>query len=188
MLRHIVRWGIVSGLLLFAGVAQAKTSPDYRAGYNDGCSSSRGHYTRSAYKYRHSSTYHSGWRKGKHSCTRHRTSKRKVRRRYQYRAKKCNTEAPWVAFQHGWDDGYRSAKGKYRYSDRGCASYRHGWVSGYRSCHCAAQRRPDSYVEGYHDGCASRAGGEEIKEEGYYQTSPRYHKGWMQGYEDCQSI
>ncbi len=185
-MKSIVRLVLLGTLVFWGTATYAKGSLDYRAGYNDGCSSSRGHYTRSAYKYRHSSSYHSGWRKGKRSCTRHGTSKRKAHRTRQYHTKSCNTEAPWVAFQHGWDDGYRSAKGQYRRNSRGCASYRYGWVSGYRSCHCAELRRPDSYVEGYHDGCTSRAGGETIIEEGYYQTSLRYHKGWRQGHNDCQ--
>jgi len=180
MIRRFVRMAVVGVLLFSGGAVQAKGTPDYRAGYHDGCSSARGHYTRSAYKYHHSGTYRSAWRKGKRSCSKH-----KVHHRRKQSTKRCNTEAPWVAFQRGWDDGYRSAKGQYRRSARGCASYRHGWVSGYRSCHCAAQRRPDSYVEGYHDGCVSRAWGENIREDKYRKSTPRYRKGWMQGYSDC---
>ena len=188
MFKQICRVGIVGGLLLFAATAQAKTSPDYSAGYHDGCTSSKGNYTRSAYKYRHSGAYHRGWRKGKRSCRRYRSSKRKVHRASKHYTKNCTTEVPWVAFRKGWDDGYRSAKGKYYRNSSGCAAYRRGWVNGYRSCHCAVRRTPDSYTEGYYSGCTSSAGDEEIMNEGYYQTSPRYRKGWREGYNDCLSL
>jgi len=188
MTKILVRIMIVGVLLLSGSIASAKGSPDYRAGYNDGCSSSKGHYTRSAYKYRHSGAYHKGWRKGKRVCSKRRTFKRKVHHRpvKKQRTLRCNTETPWIAFQRGWDDGYRAARRGERTEPRGCASYRHGWVNGYRNCHCSEQRRPDSYVSGYYDGCTTRAGEEEIKQEAYYQSSLRYRRGWTQGFSDCR--
>ena len=48
------------------------------------------------------------------------------------------------------------------------------------------QRSPDSYVEGYHEGCTSGAWGEKIEAEAYSQRAPGYRKGWLQGYDDCQ--
>lgn len=184
-MRQFLRIIVIGAMLFFGGLVQAKGSLDYKAGYNDGCSSSRGHYTRSAYKYKNSKSYHKGWRKGKRSCVKRKRTKRKARSSRKHYVKSCNTESPWVAFQRGWDDGYSSAKGRYRRSSRGCAAYRHGWVSGYRSCHCSDKRKAHSYTEGYNSGCISGAGGVDIKDEGYYRSSSKYRKGWNQGYRDC---
>lgn len=173
-------------MIIFSTAAHAKTSPDYRAGYNDGCSSSKGHYTRSAYKYRHSRVYKMAWRKGKRICKKYKKPNRKIRHKTVARngTKRCATEAPWVAFQRGWDDGYRSAKGRYISDSRGCAAYRRGWVSGYRSCACKDSRDKDKYTSGYYHGCMNSYGyGTEINN----NDSSAYRRGWKQGLEDCSS-
>ncbi|NKQ40784.1 MAG: hypothetical protein HF962_04355 [Sulfurovum sp.] len=190
MTKEFLRILIVGMLLFFASLAQAKGNPDYRAGYNDGCSSGKGHYTRSAYKYRYSSSYKSAWRKGKRTCTKRSKTKRKIRRKPVVKsyAKSCSTEVPWEEFLRGWDDGLRSAKGRYTKERKGCASYRHGWVSGYRSCQCVDDRRVDTYVEGYHSGCKSSTEKDMIRNDSYFQSSPKYHQGWTQGFKDCEKI
>jgi hypothetical protein len=94
---------------------------------------------------------------------------------------------PWTAYRKGWDDGLRSAKGRFRIDRRGCVAYRRGWVNGYRSCHCGDLKKPDSYAEGYYQGCASTHD-IVIRDGYYYRTSPGYKHGWVQGYRDCRGI
>jgi len=169
--------------------AYAQTTPDAKAGYHDGCRSARGHYTRSAYKYRHSSRYHRGWLRGKRACARTHARKRHVahHRRVRSHAAACNTETPWIAFRRGWRHGNRSARGHFYVDRRGCADYRRGWVSGYRNCHCGDLKRPDSYAEGYYAGCSSVAR-VRIRDDYYYTTRPGYRRGWIQGWRDCRGI
>ena len=182
-------------IVMAAGVAkpaQTGTSADAKAGYHDGCSSARGHYTRSRYKYAHASRYRHGWLRGKRACARTKVRKHhRVRhpRAYHHRRKvgSCNTEVPWVAFRRGYDHGYRSAKGHFYVDRRGCAAYRRGWVSGYRACHCPDRQKPDSYASGYAQGCSS-VSSLKIRDDLYYQTSRGYRHGWIQGYRDCRGM
>jgi hypothetical protein len=182
---------IVLMLVFTIGAVQARSSstPDYQAGYDDGCSSAKGHYTRSAYKYRHSSRYHSGWLKGKKGCVKRKVTKRKVRRHRTKKTyyKSCNSEVPWTAFRRGWNHGNRSAKGRFYVDRRGCAAYRQGWVNGYRDCHCGDLKKPDSYAEGYYAGCVS-VSSFKIRDDYYYTTRSGYRHGWIQGYKDCRGI
>ncbi len=194
MSKNIIKVFIIGILLLFGGTIEAKTSADYTAGYHDGCSSAKGHYTRSRYKYANSSRYHRGWLKGKRACAKKRPVKNTKKRKKVVRHTKsrnnvgvCNTEIPWTAFRRGWDDGLRSAKGRFYVDRRGCAAYRHGWISGYRSCHCGDLKKPDSYAEGYYQGCSS-TNDTMIRDDYYYNRSSKYRKGWIQGYRDCRSI
>ncbi len=183
---------LIGLLLLLGGSMEARVSSDYTAGYNDGCLSARGHYTRSAYKYRHSTHYHKAWLKGKRVCLTKRKYTKKKRKKITHRRKRayvgpCNTEVPWVAFRKGWDDGLRSAKGRFYVNRRGCAAYRRGWISGYRSCHCGELKKPDSYAEGYYQGCSS-ANDIKLRDDYYYGKSSGYRKGWIQGFRDCRGI
>ncbi len=192
---HIARIVLIGALLLLGGTADAKMSSDSKAGYNDGCRSARGHFTRSAYKYRHSTRYHRSWLRGKKACarrhvkrTRHRvrhTTTRRHHARTRYGA--CNTEVPWIAFRRGWAHGNRSARGRFYVDHRGCAAYRRGWVSGYRNCHCGELKQPDSYAEGYYAGCSSVAS-LKIRDDYYYKTRSGYRHGWIQGYRDCRGM
>lgn len=171
------------------GLQAASGTSDKTAGYNDGCRSARGHYTRSAYKYSHSKAYHNAWRKGKRSCVR---KKKKIRRRHVHRRKAtryrpCNTEVSWVAFRRGWNHGNRSARGHFYVDRRGCAAYRQGWINGYRDCHCDDLKKPDSYAEGYYAGCSSIFS-LRIRDDYYYRTRPGYAHGWLQGYRDCRAV
>jgi len=126
--KWIVVWAVGFGML-YAG-------SDRKAGYNDGCSSGKGHYTRSVYKYRHSKAYHSGWRKGKRACARKVKSRRHTRVRH---VRSCNTEVPWEAFRRGYVDGFNAAKRGSQRHGKGCSEYHRGWESGYRSCGCIDQ-------------------------------------------------
>ena len=175
--------------VLMAGLVQAKVVSDSKAGYNDGCRSARGHYTRSAYKYRHSTRYHQSWLQGKKACSKkHTARKRTVRRRHTARKYvACNIETPWIAFRRGWTHGNRSARGHFYVDRRGCAAYRQGWVSGYRNCHCGNVKNPDTYAEGYYAGCSSTFR-TTIRDDYYYSTRSGYRKGWQQGYRDCQGM
>ena len=183
-------------VLLSSGLVQARSAnvSDTKAGYNDGCQSARGHYTRSAYKYRHSTRYHSGWRKGKRACARKRHAVKKrhtpkkrhhVKRRTRTHYASCNSEVSWIAFRRGWTHGNRSAKGHFRVDKRGCAAYRQGWVNGYRDCHCGDLKKPDTYAEGYYAGCSS-VFSLKIRDDRYYRTRSGYRNGWKQGYRDCR--
>jgi len=196
-MKLFVRMGLI--VLLAVGVAGAKTpagSADSRAGYHDGCSSARGHYTRSRYKYAHSKSYHRAWLRGKRKCAhrpkaRHHRLKRHHARRHHTHTRRhvapCNTQVPWEAFRRGWDHGYRSARGHFFVDRRGCAAYRQGWVSGYRACHCPDRQKPDSYASGYAQGCSSTAH-LKIRDNLYYKRSRSYRHGWIQGYRDCRGI
>lgn len=185
MMRHF--FTLVLILTMTLGLAQAKTTSDTKAGYNDGCRSARGHYTRSAYKYRHSTRYHSSWRKGKRACTKKHTVKKHTVHRHRSTQKyvACNTETPWVAFDRGWRHGNRSARGHFYVDHRGCGAYRQGWVSGYRDCHCGTIKNPDSYAEGYYAGCSS-VFSIKMRDNYYYKTRSGYRHGWIQGYRDCR--
>ena len=172
-----------------ANPLQASASADAKAGQHDGCSSARGHYTRSAYKYSHSKVYHRAWRKGKRSCVR---TKKKIRHHHVRHHKvthssPCNTEVSWVAFRRGWNHGNRSAKGHFYVDRRGCAAYRRGWINGYRDCHCGDLKKPASYAEGYYAGCSSIFS-LRIRDDSYYRTHSGYAHGWMQGYKDCRAV
>jgi len=170
------------------------STPDSSAGYHDGCQSARGHYTRSAWKYRHSTAYHRAWLQGKRACARKHTKKRTkrrhhVRRKHPVKTAVCDRtdENSWDAFRRGWRDGLRSAKGHFRVDRRGCAPYRRGWISGYRSCKCPQNRRPDTYDRGYYHGCNSVIEFK-IKDEYQFLNSTPYRKGWNQGWRDCLRI
>ena len=170
-------------------VQAASSTSDKTAGYNDGCRSAQGHYTRSAYKYSHSKVYHRAWRQGKRSCVR---KKKKVRHHHVRRHKvthysPCNTEVSWVAFRRGWRHGNRSARGHFYVDRRGCAAYRRGWINGYRDCHCGDLKKPDSYAEGYYAGCSS-VFSLRIRDDYYYRTRSGYAHGWIQGYKDCRAV
>ncbi len=181
---------LLTALVMAVGVAKpARTdiSADAKAGYHDGCSSARGHYTRSRYKYAYSSIYHREWLRGKRACVR--TGVRKQHRVHHHTRTygTCNSEAPWIAFRRGYDHGYRSAKGHFYADRKGCAAYRRGWVSGYRACHCPDRQKPDSYAGGYVQGCSSTHE-LKIRDDLYYRTSRSYYYGWNQGYKDCRSL
>jgi len=169
-----------------ANPAQSGTS-DKTAGYNDGCRSARGHYTRSAYKYSHSKGYHRAWRQGKRSCVKKKIRHRHVRRHKVIHNRPCNSEVSWVAFRRGWNHGNRSARGHFYVDRRGCAAYRRGWINGYRDCHCGDLKKPDSYAEGYYAGCSSTFS-LRIRDDYYYRTRSGYAHGWVQGYKDCRAV
>ena len=119
-------------LIVVFSIGLAYANSDSKAGYRDGCSSVRGHYTRSNYKYTHSLNYKAAWLKGKRVCRRH-------HRHYKHHrvVKKCASSPAWVLFKKGYDRGYAAARAgrKFRHIS-GCLEYRRGWVAGYRSCHC----------------------------------------------------
>jgi hypothetical protein len=165
------------------------STPDAHAGYADGCQSARGHYTRSRYKYRHSTLYKQQWRKGYRACKRKKRTRTHRVKRPHTSALRCDktTENPWDAFRRGWRDGLRSAKGHFRVDRRGCAPYRRGWISGYRSCKCPKTRRADTYDRGYYHGCNSVIE-YKIKDEYQFGRSVPYRNGWNQGWRDCRSI
>jgi len=127
----ITSWIFAFGMLYAAGAGS-----DRLAGYKDGCSSAKGHYTRSQYKYRYVKAYHDGWRKGKRSCIYKGRSHRYTGIKRSYH---CNTEVSWDAFRRGYDDGVRAAKRGIQRHARGCAEYHRGWESGYRSCTCISR-------------------------------------------------
>jgi hypothetical protein len=173
--------------VLSVGFINAATL-DTKAGYSDGCRTAKGHYTRSAYKYKHSKTYHRGWLRGKRTCKRTRVKKHIRKRHVAKRTySSCNSEVPWTAFRRGWNHGNRSAKGRFYVDRRGCAAYRQGWVNGYRDCHCGDLKKPDSYAEGYYAGCVS-VSSFKIRDDYYYTTRSGYRHGWIQGYKDCRGI
>jgi len=122
-------------LIVLFGVTLSYANSDSLAGYNDGCSSSRGHYTRSAYKYVHSLSYRSHWKKARRVC-------RSVKPRHKYHRKhkyihKCNTLTAWDQFKKGYDNGRQAAKRGHKIERiSGCLEYRRGWVKGYHSCKC----------------------------------------------------
>jgi hypothetical protein len=184
LLTKLLIIGLVFGTMLHARPA---ASSDAKAGYNDGCRSARGHYTRSAYKYKHSGAYHKGWLRGKRACKRRKTLKRDRKRHTSKRYRSCNTEVPWEAFRRGWEHGNLSARGRFRVDRNGCAAYRQGWVSGYRDCHCNDLKKPDSYAEGYYAGCVS-APQLTIRDDHYHRTQAGYREGWKQGYKDCRAM
>jgi hypothetical protein len=173
-------------LILSVGMAEGK-STDSTAGYSDGCRSARGHYTRSKYKYKHSTHYHKAWLKGKRACVRKRVTKKHRHVKHRTKYVSCNTEVPWTAFRRGWRHGNRSAKGHFYVDRRGCAAYRQGWVNGYRDCHCGDLKKPDSYAEGYYAGCVSVAS-VKVRDDYYYKTRSGYRHGWIQGYRDCRGM
>jgi hypothetical protein len=181
---------ILTLLVVSIATMQGGTS-DSNAGYSDGCRTAKGHYTRSAYKYKHSKIYHKRWLRGKRAC-RKKTVKKHVRKRHATKTTKrkyrsCSSEVPWTAFRRGWNHGNRSAKGELEVDPNGCAAYRQGWVNGYRDCHCDDRRKPYTYAEGYYAGCMSVAS-VKIRNEDYYRNRSGYHHGWTQGYQDCQGV
>ncbi len=188
--RRIVWMALLGVTMAFAG-GQTESCPtgaaDTKAGYNDGCRSGQGHYTRSSWKYTHSSRYRAAWLRGKKACTRTQAPVRPAARtpRSAPAHSSCTNEVSWEAFRRGWKDGYASANGHFYVDRRGCAAYRHGWVSGYRDCHCPETQRPDSYDRGYYHGCHS-VYNFKIRDDKQYRHAEAYRVGWDQGYRDCQ--
>ncbi len=114
---------------------------DFAAGYDDGCSSARGHFSRSSFAFENIPSYKEGWLKGKKECEikgvrrvkkkRHRVKTRKVKK-YAYRCK----DNPWITFSRGWDDGYSSARGRWIKRANRCPEYYRGWSEGFDHCKC----------------------------------------------------
>jgi hypothetical protein len=129
---------------------------DYAAGYGDGCMSAKGDFSKSRFAYENIPSYKKGWLKGNQECkstksdkkrtqtdkkykkSRH-YSKRKNRKSRvktkRYRTYRCRSN-PWLTFNRGWNDGYRSAQGRWRKLSNRCSEYYRGWYEGYNHCKC----------------------------------------------------
>ncbi len=186
MVSHLIKTLLM--LIMSIGWIHASTTSDKAAGYDDGCRSARGHYTRSAYAYRHSQAYHRAWRRGKRHCTsahprkHRRRHSRSVRRHYD-----CTTTVPWLDFQRGWRQGSHASRAHTYATRRGCGAYRRGWIDGYRNGRRAKHAPKNQYVAGYTSGCSS-VESSWIRNDTYYQKYARYRQGWHQGYTDCRSL
>jgi|GEM_PF-6623462 hypothetical protein len=139
----------ILGLLLLTTYRLSAEMIDYAAGYDDGCSSARGHFSKSSFAYENVPSYKKGWLKGKEECkVKH--SKRTSHKRKHIKTKRyvkpkiqdnglatygCRANA-WVTFSKGWDDGYRSARGRWKKIANRCPEYYRGWDEGYNHCKC----------------------------------------------------
>ena len=123
-------------LIVVFSIGLVYANSDSKAGYRDGCSSARGHYTRSNYKYKNSWEYKANWRKGKKACTKYKRKHHRYHRHHKV-ARKCFARPAWVLFRMGYDRGYAAARaGRKIRRISGCLEYRRGWLAGYRACRC----------------------------------------------------
>jgi hypothetical protein len=127
---------------------------NYSAGYDDGCLSAKGNFTKSTFSYDNIPEYKKGWLDGNRECKAisspskaKKSTKRKKRyyskKRHHYKSKRrakrgyyhCKGN-PWINFSKGWSDGYRSAQGRWRKLSNSCPEYYRGWYEGYNHCKC----------------------------------------------------
>ncbi len=122
-------------------------SMGFSAGYDDGCLSAKGNFTKSTFAYDNIPEYKKGWILGNKECKaisassnqtvkpkkryKHYSKRRKKHKRYS----RCKSN-PWITFSRGWDDGYRSARGRWKKLSNRCAEYYRGWYEGYNHCKC----------------------------------------------------
>ena len=152
----------------------------FQKGFDDGCSTARGHYRKNKRLYRTSQQYRRGWYSGKSSCT---------------LPGGGGEEGDGHAgsnyyYNQGYSDGCQSAKGHYKKDDkayRHSLKYRRGWKAGYRACRSDHQDHSgNSYRQGYRDGCKT-ARGEYRRNETLYRNDRKYRQGWNDGKRRCSS-
>ncbi len=100
-----------------------KKSADYQSGYQHGCTSAKGNYTRQEDIYLQSRDYRQGWTKGRQKCKSTKKSLSPTQKRHY--------------FDQGYSDGCDSSGGYYRrdpYKYKHIGSYAEGWRAGEYEC------------------------------------------------------
>ncbi len=156
---------LIGAILLFNRSLSAEIM-DYAVGYNDGCQSAKGDFSRSESAYKTVPAYKEGWQKGKKECKgkaskkakvkrhkkrrKHYSKKRRVKHYHKKRVRVARAKKrlyrpvatykcksnSWLSFSQGWDDGYRSAQGVWTRRNNYCSEYNRGWEEGFNQCKC----------------------------------------------------